>query len=118
MPARVATKPDGRRPSAERSHAAVAGRRHTGGAATAGQRRLLTASEAAAYVGCRSAATFRREVARGIWPPPLPLAGLSGGRKRQVWDLLALDTRIDDLTGHAPAANDIDLDWEMGLGDD
>lgn len=33
--------------------------------------RTLTAELAARYLGCRSAAQFRREVAAGIWPKPL-----------------------------------------------
>lgn len=31
----------------------------------------VTAKQAAALVGCRSAAQFRREVQQGIWPPPI-----------------------------------------------
>ncbi len=33
--------------------------------------RVLTASQAAKYVGCKNARQFRREVGRGIWPAPI-----------------------------------------------
>jgi len=33
--------------------------------------KVLTAEQAAEYVGCKNARQFRREVGRGIWPTPI-----------------------------------------------
>ncbi|WP_152415450.1 hypothetical protein [Caenispirillum salinarum] len=82
--------------------------------------RLLSLREAAFYVGCRSEQTFRDEVALGLWPPPLPLTRLSGKRKRLLWDILALDARISELSGAAQTGAvlhpDHDLDAEFDFG--
>ena len=54
--------------------------------------RLLTWSEAAAYLG-RSVRTFGAEVAAGIWTPAIRL------RRKLAWDKAALDRIVDTFSG-------------------
>ena len=55
--------------------------------------RAVALSEAAAYVGlCPE--MFRREVAAGRLPPPLPIGG-----RRRLWDVRRLDAALDALSG-------------------
>lgn len=52
---------------------------------------------AAAYLGIGSS-TFDELVSRGQLPPPIQLRG------RKVWDRAALDRKLDELSGLAPAS--------------
>jgi predicted DNA-binding transcriptional regulator AlpA len=53
--------------------------------------RLLRAERAAAYLGM-GRSTFPRLVAEGVLPKPKPIRGVV------VWDRLALDAYVDDIT--------------------
>lgn len=80
-------------------------------------RRLVQAADAAEVVGCDSIETFLSEVSAGVWPRPLPLAAMTGmKRKRRVWDLRALHAKIDELSGIGRRLPIDDLDAEMGIG--
>lgn len=59
--------------------------------------RLLTESAAAEHVGLPLAA-FRAQVEAGTMPPPVPLAS-SGARAKRYYDRVALDRRLDQLSG-------------------
>lgn len=50
----------------------------------------LTADQAAEYVDCVSAAQFRREVAQGVWPPPIAKYS-----RPQRWSRFHLDARLN-----------------------
>ncbi len=59
--------------------------------------RLLNEAAAAEYVGLPLAA-FRAQVEAGTMPPPVPLA-TSGTRAKRYYDRVALDRRLDQLSG-------------------
>lgn len=61
--------------------------------------RLLGRKRAAAYVGL-SANTFDAEVAKGNFPAPVKLAC-----KRKLWDRVALDRKLDQMSGFTPASD-------------
>lgn len=60
--------------------------------------RLLGRKMAAAYVGL-SPNSFDAEVARGTFPAPVKVAC-----RRKLWDRVALDRRLDQLSGIAPSS--------------
>jgi hypothetical protein len=51
--------------------------------------KTLTADEAAKYIGCKSAAQFRREVKAGIWPEPI-----APDSRPQRWSIPQLDAAL------------------------
>ena len=51
--------------------------------------KALPVDKAAAYVGCRSADQFRREVAQGIWPRPI-----APRSRPQRWSIFQLDKAL------------------------
>lgn len=86
--------------------------------ATARTKPLLTAAEAADYLGYHSPAQFRRAVAQGVFPGPID----PGGRAHR-WARAALDAVIDPPDLRDPArpsdtlADDVDeLDRRLGMG--
>jgi hypothetical protein len=51
--------------------------------------KTLTADDAATYVGCISAAQFRREVRQGVWPAPI-----APRSRPQRWSVAQLDAAL------------------------
>jgi hypothetical protein len=76
--------------------------------------RTLTAKLAADYLGCRSPAQFRREVAAGIWPKPL----LTKSRP-QRWSIEELESALRPAgrTGERSPALDR-LERKLGIADE
>mgnify|MGYP006894117313 CR=1 FL=1 len=73
----------------------------------------LTAELAAEYVGCRSAAQFRREVKAGLWPQPC-----FARSRPQRWSRTQLDGKLtggDRPEHNSPLDN---LERMLGLSDD
>lgn len=71
-------------------------------------RRLLSEERAAAYVGA-SRGTFRAEVARGVYPPPIRRG------RRVLWDVRAIDQAIDrlsDLSVQSPSTSLGEIEWD------
>ena len=65
---------------------------------------VLTAVEAAEYVGCKDRPQFMREVRDGHWPKPLDI----NSRPRR-WLRAALDQRLAEIGRFAPASPQGDL---------
>ena len=61
--------------------------------------RLMGRRRAAAYVGL-SPNSFDAEVSNGTFPAPVSLSC-----RRRLWDRVALDRRLDQLSGLAPSSN-------------
>jgi hypothetical protein len=75
--------------------------------------RTLTADLAAEYLGCRSVAQFRREVAAGIWPQPL----LKQSRP-QRWSIQELERALrPNQDGKAKPAL-ANLERRLGIAND
>lgn len=66
------------------------------------ERAVLPRHEAAAYVGCKDAAQFAREVRKGIWPGPIV------NSRPPRWSKLALDRKIEERAG----IEHTDADWD------
>lgn len=66
-------------------------------------RPVLPRNEAAAYVGCRDAAQFMREVRKGLWPEAIV------NSRPPRWSRAALDRRISERDGGATPAG---YDWD------
>ena len=74
-------------------------------------REQLTAAQAAAMCG-ESEFTFRKLVAEGYYPKPVPRP-----RRSQRWNRKALQNRLDEIRGVRNAAGaDINMDAEFGIG--
>lgn len=75
--------------------------------------RTLTAEQAAEYLGCRSAAQFRREVAAGVWPKPLVASS-----RPQRWSIAELESalRPDRSTEQSSAV--VNLERRLGIAND
>ena len=75
--------------------------------------RTLTADMAASYLGCRSAAQFRREVKAGLWPQPK-----FGTSRPQRWSVEQLEGVLKEERGeaHNPAVNE--LERFLGIAND
>ncbi len=68
----------------------------------------LIADAAADYVGSRSAAQFRREVAAGVWPQPI-----TKGSRPERWSAYQLD---EALRGGTKAKDSAVAELDMALG--
>lgn len=69
---------------------------------------VLTAVEAADYVGCKDRPQFMREVRAGHWPKALPIKS----RPRR-WARAALDARLAEITGISPSSGPDNLSLEL-----
>ncbi|WP_193171292.1 helix-turn-helix transcriptional regulator [Nisaea nitritireducens] len=74
-------------------------------------REQLSAKEAAAMCG-ESEGTFRKLVAEGYYPKPVPRP-----RRSQRWNRQALQNRLDEIRGVRNAADaNVNMDAEFGIG--
>lgn len=74
-------------------------------------RPMLTAEQAAEWLGCVSVAQFYQEVKQGVWPPPL-----AARSRPQRWSRAQIEARLQppQVNGSvAPGLNSIDT--IMGL---
>lgn len=73
--------------------------------------RLLSEAAAAEHVGL-PLAIFRAEVEAGNMPAPVRLASMIGkARQRRYFDRVALDRRLDQLSGIKPASGLAGVSW-------
>ncbi|EKE70861.1 helix-turn-helix transcriptional regulator [Oceanibaculum indicum] len=70
--------------------------------------RLLRLDQAAALCG-ETPLTFERLVRAGHYPKPVDRPG-----RLRLWDRIALEERIDQLSGRATPPKGVDLDDEFG----
>ena len=75
--------------------------------------RTLTAELAAEYLGCRSAAQFRREVAAGIWPKPLLMKS-----RPQRWSIEELERALRPKRDGKPSPALDSLERRLGIAND
>lgn len=73
----------------------------------------LTAELAAEYVGCRSAAQFRREVKAGRWPKPC-----FGNSRPQRWSREQLDGELTGGRGDAHNPHLAELERNLSIAND
>ena len=75
--------------------------------------RTLTADMAASYLGCRSAAQFRREVKAGLWPPPK-----FGNSRPQRWSIEQLDGVLKTPKGEEHDPHLSQIESILGIAND
>ena len=71
--------------------------------------RGLRLEAAACYLG-ESVDGFKKMVAEGFYPQPIPRPG-----QVSIWDRQTLDDRLDELSGRLSPAQQWDLDQELGI---